>query len=288
MPIHPPPPDDLHGLLDAFEHGVQAVVDLGNACHEGDFDTPTECPGWTVKDQIAHVVGAEKALSGMPSPLAEPPLHAHPWEALGRLNAQDVEARRAVPGAQVVAELASYLPDRMEELRGSGATLDTVVGGFFGPETTFGAQLRRRIIDVWCHEQDIRAALDRPGNLDTAGARLFTAAILDELPRLVARAAHVPPGATVVLDVTGPVLARGGARVTTGADGRPFGEVLFSGHGHASGEGEEPSDVTTIHLTTEALTRRAAGRRSTEKIRYTVSGDDEVARRVLDALVVTG
>lgn len=285
MPIHPPPPDDLNGMLDAFEHSVQAVVDLGHGCHEGDFDKPTECPGWTVKDQIAHVVGTEKALSGMPPPEVEVPDYPHVRGRLGHFLERAVEARRGVPGPQVVAELASYLPDRMAELRGSGATLETVIGGFFGPEATFGLQLRRRIIDVWCHEQDIRTALERPGNLDAAGARLFTAAILDELPRLVARVAQVPPGQTVVVDVTGPVLARGGARVTTGADGRPFGEVLFSGQGRA--EGEEPSDVTTIHLTTEALTRRAAGRRATDEVRYTVTGDEQVARAVLDALVVT-
>ncbi len=284
-PIHPPPPEDLNGLLDAFEHTLQAVVDLGHACHPDDFDKPTECQGWSVKDQIAHIVGAEKAMSGMPPAGDEVTHHRHAGGRLGEQLERDVEERRALPGPQVVAELASYLPDRMAELRESGATLDTVVGGVVGPETTFRLQLQRRIIDVWCHEQDIRSALDRPGNLDAAGARIFTAAVLDQLPRLVARVAQVPSGQTVVLDVTGPVLARGGARVTTGDDGRPAGEVLFSGQGRA--EGEEHSDVTTVHLTTEALTRRAAGRRTAGETHYTVTGDEQLARRALDALDAT-
>ena len=81
------------------------------------------------------------------------------------------------------------------------------------------------------------------------------------------------------------MVAREGARVITGEDERPYGEALFSGHHRP--EGEEQLDVTSIHLTTDALTRRAAGRRSTDEIHYTVTGDEEIARRVLDALVVT-
>jgi len=52
-------------------------------------------------------------------------------------------------------------------------------------------------------------------------------------------------------------------------------------------EGEDQLDVTSIRLTTDALTRRAAGRRTTDEIHYTVSGDEDIARRVLDALVIT-
>ena len=74
----------------------------------------------------------------------------------------------------------------------------------------------------------------------------------------------------------------GGARVVEDKHGEPQGEGLFSGQDRP--EGEEPLDVTTIQLTTEALTRRAAGRRATDEIHCTVTGDTDTARRVLDAL----
>jgi hypothetical protein len=109
--------------------------------------------------------------------------------------------------------------------------------------------------------------------------------VLRALPRIVSRVAGIGPGHAVVIDVTGPVVAREGARVITGEDERPYGEALFSGQHRA--DGEEQLDVTSIKLTTDALTRRAAGRRSTDEIHYTVTGDEEIARRVLDALVVT-
>src|SRR6478609_3351267 len=206
-------------------------------------------------------------------------------EDFDRLTEQDVESRRAVSGREVVAELAEFHPERMASLRTADTELDTVVGGFFGPEATFGLQLRRRIIDLWCHEQDIRVALDRPGNLDSAAAAVFTAEILEALPRVAARVAGIEPGHAVVLDVTGPVQARGGVRISTGEDGRPFGETLFSGQGRL--EGDEQLDVTSIQLTTDALTRRAAGRREVDDLRFTVHGDDAIARRVLESLVLT-
>lgn len=285
MPMHPSPPEDRNGLLGAFEQTVQAIIDLGWACRDADFELPTECPGWTVKDQIAHVVGIEKAFAGIPRQLVEVPSYEHVRSDIARVIEVDVEARRSRPGRDVVNELAAFHPERMQQLRRSALELDTVIGGFFGPETTFGRQLQLRIIDVWCHEQDLRVALDRPGDLDSAGAAVFTAEILHALPRIAARKAMVSPGHDVVIDVTGPVVAREGVRVKQGEDGRPFGVLLYSGKDRP--EGQESIDVTTIHLTTEALTRRAAGRRTVDEIRYSVTGDEARARQVLDALVIT-
>lgn len=283
--MHPSPPEDRDGLLDAFEQNCQAVIALGLSCREDDFELQTECPGWTVKDQIAHVVGVEKTLAGIPSPRVQVPDYPHIRSEYGRRVEHDVEARREIPGRLVVQELADHLPIRMAALRAAATPLDEVVGGFFGPETTFGTQLRRRVMDTWVHAQDIRAALDRPGGLDSPGAAVFVDAIFQALPRVVGRDAGVPVGRAVVLDVTGPLTGREGARVVEGEDGRPFGASLFTGAERLA-TAELPR-ITGIKLTTEALTRRAAGRRSTEEIRYTVHGDDEIARRVLDALVIT-
>jgi uncharacterized protein (TIGR03083 family) len=282
--MHPAAPDDRNGLIDAFDHSVQSIIDLGHSCRDEDFELQTECPGWTVKDQIAHVVGAEKSFAGMPRPQVEVPDYPHVHSDFARFVEVDVEARRGLSGREVVAELAEFHPQRVADLRASDADVDTVIGGFFGPETTFGDHLHRRIVDAWVHEQDLRAALDRPGNLDSASAAVFTADILAALPRIASRVAGIGAGHAVVLDVSGPVVARGGVRIITGDDGRPYGEALFSGIDRPVGD--EQLDVTSIHLTTDALTRRAAGRRGVDEIHYTVSGDEEIARKVLEALVV--
>jgi uncharacterized protein (TIGR03083 family) len=281
MPLHPSPPDDLGGLLDALEQTTQAIVDLGWACREEDFDRPTEFPGWTVKHHISYVVAAGKAFSSL---RLEPALAEQRRAQFDQLVALEVLTRQEWAGRSVVSELADFHVERMNQLRESGLELDSDVSYFFGPGATFSNQLHQRIIDTWVHEQDIRTALDSPGDLDSPAAAVFTSAILDALPRLAARAAGIEPGRAIVLDVTGPVLARGGVRVIHGEDGRPYGDALFSGQDRP--EGDEQLDVTTVHLTTEALTRRAAGRRTTDEIHFTVTGDEDGARHLLDALVM--
>ena len=104
------------------------------------------------------------------------------------------------------------------------------------------------------------------------------------LPRLVAKNAGIEPGNVVIIDVTGPVVGRAGVWVETGEGGKPRGIPLFSGIAHDG----DPEDVfTTITLSTDALTRRAAGRGGLEDIHFTVQGDEDVARRVLEALPFT-
>lgn len=284
MPMHPPAPEDQAGLLDAFERTLQSIVDLGVSCRDDQFDWQTECPGWTVKDQLSHVVGTEKAFAGISREPVTVPAYDHVRTQLAWVVEHDVEMRRSRSGSDVARELAEFAPMRVAQLRAYGADLDTLVEGPLG-EMTFGELLRIRIIDLWCHQQDLRVALDRPGDLDSAGAAIFTDAIFRALPRIVAREAHVEVGHAVALDVSGPVVAREGVRVVPGADGRPFSEPLYSGHDRPAGE--EQIEVTTIHLSTEALTRRAAGRRAVDEIHFTVTGSDEIARRVLEALVIT-
>ena len=97
-------------------------------------------------------------------------------------------------------------------------------------------------------------------------------------------------GQTVILESTGPVTARAGVRVSHDASGARSDHVLFTGESE-SGMGQavhsEDDPTTTISLSTEALTRRAAGRRPTGETAYSVVGDETLAAAVLDALTFT-
>ncbi|NHN56701.1 maleylpyruvate isomerase family mycothiol-dependent enzyme [Calidifontibacter sp. DB0510] len=284
MPTRPQPPSELADLIEAWTNTAQAVLDLGITAKDEDFDLQTQCPGWTVKDQISHVVGVERMLAGLPEEAVEVP--DYPWllSELGRGIEASVEVRRSRSGAEVVAEWQDVLPLRTAQIHGYLADPEQDVPGPFGlgsPQEILGF----RVIDVWCHEQDLRNALNHPGNLDSPAAALFTKLVLDALPRVVARTAALPVGTTVIIEVTGPVQARRGVRVIEGEDGRPRGEALFSGD--ALTAGHETDEATTIRLSTEELTRRGAGRVAVDELRYSVEGDEDVARRVLDALAIT-
>ena len=278
MSPDPAAPARLHDLVEAFAQTTQAVIDLGHTCEAQDLARPTECPGWTVHDQISHVVGVESWLEGHKDPRVDMPQYEHIRNDLGKKVEYAVEVRRGRTGAEVVAELEDVLAQRLSALRDPALTDSSIINGPFGPDLA-ATVLLLRTFDVWTHEQDIRSALGRPGNLDSPAAAVFVSMVMFQLPRLIAKGAGLEPGQVVVIDVTGPTVARQGVRVAADEQGRP--------RGHEMPADPPPDGATTISLSTEAFTRRAAGRRSVSDTAYSVVGDDAIARRVLEALVVT-
>lgn len=297
MPMHPAAPRGLKDLVAAFAHTSSAVVDLAHSCTDDDLTRPTECPGWTVHDQISHVVGVEAWLEGHKDPRVEMPPYEHIKNDIGKRVEYAVEVRRGRTGADVVAELEQVLAQRLSTLCSPELTDTTIIAGPFGPDQAATVALMRTF-DVWVHEQDIRTAIGRPGNLDSPAATVFVNSVLLQLPKLIAKGAGLEPGATVIIDVTGPLMARQGVRVEIDEQGRPRGHPTFVGDAdyaaswYAPGEHAQTSDgqldrQTFISLSTQAFTRRAAGRRPVSDTAYSVVGDEAIARRVLEALVVT-
>ncbi|MEO5981837.1 MAG: maleylpyruvate isomerase family mycothiol-dependent enzyme [Pedococcus sp.] len=282
MPLHPAAPEDLAGLVSAYQQTTQAVVDLGRSCGDADFEKATACPGWTVKDQISHVVGLESWLHTGDVPRVDVPAYGHIRNSAGLFIEKSVELRRRMVGQKIVDELETVAARRIAEFSAPEVTLETVVRGPWGPAPV-GETLQRRILDIWTHEQDLRHALGRPGNLDSGGAAVFMDLLFAALPRMVARDAGIEPGNVVIIDSTGPVLGRAGVWVEPGDEGKARGIPLFSGIAHDG----DPDDVfTTITLSTDCLTRRAAGRGRVEDIHFSVVGDEAVAQRVLEHLVL--
>lgn len=274
-------PHDLPELTAAYAHTVQAIVDLGHSLREGDEERETDCPGWNVHDQFAHVVSLEAWVQGESVPDVDVSGREHVRSGMGAVVEKFLESRRDRSLDELLEELDSLSRSWIAHLEADTTSPEDPAVGPLGPTTLLGL-MQNRIFDLWVHEQDIRGALGRPGNLDSPGAALTVSSLFTAFPRVVARTAQVPPGHAVILDLTGPVVGRTGVRVEE-RDGKAHGIPLFSGGT------DEHADVvtTTITLSTQAATRRAAGRVSTADTHYTVIGDDEIARRVLDALVMT-
>lgn len=292
MPMHPAPPHDLHGLVEAYAQTVQAVADLGRSCRDADFELPTECPGWTVKDHISHVVGVESHLQGNPDPAIEVPDDDHVQSPFNAFMELGVQTRRDRPGADVVAELEHVIAQRLATLRSPGLSQTSTIPGVSRPAPA-GELLQLRCMDIWTHEQDIRTALKRPGNLDSPAASVFVDALLAMLPELIT-SAGLQEGVAAIFDVTGPVVARSGVRMGTDPSGAVRGFAMFTGDSTGTipivkpGQAPPtPGPSTSISITTEALCRRAAGRRSVADTRYHVTGDDMVAEAALAAIAFT-
>ncbi len=106
------------------------------------------CPGWTVHDVIAHLLGvADDALAGR---LTGPPSEEQ--------TAEEVARDRDVPTAALL--------EQWEPLAEGFAPLVAQFRVWPG------------VIDVVSHEHDIRGALGRPGDRDSDGVRVCAGAVL--------------------------------------------------------------------------------------------------------------
>lgn len=290
MPIHPAPPVDLAGKVEGLRQGLQAVIDLGHGCSESDFDLPTACPGWTVRDQLSHIAAVEAFLEGEPHVEQDLSGLDHLHNDFAVWMEHGVQARRGRAGAEIVTELERLLPQRLATLSDPALTLETEVASPAGATVPLRRLLSLRLMDIWTHEQDLREALGRPGNLDTAGAAVFVNTVVRAFPGLVAERVPLAEGEAVILESSGPVTARTGVRMVAGDDGGLTGHPLFTGEtdpGDNTVRVLKAGPTTSISLSTDALTRRAAGRRTTAETNYRVTGDEARAAAVLDAITIT-
>ena len=133
--------------------------------------------------------------------------------------------------------------------------------------------------------------LQRPGTtrvLGRSGAESVRRTVLPGGLRVVTE--QVPGVRSASVGVWVGVGSRDETRPQAGA-AHYLEHLLFKGTGRRSAvdiaEEVDAEETTIIQLSTEELGRRAAGRRSTEETAYQVSGDEDLARRVLDAYVLT-
>ncbi|WUI01170.1 maleylpyruvate isomerase family mycothiol-dependent enzyme [Spirillospora sp. NBC_00431] len=262
----------MRAAIAAYEQTVRSTLALAATLTGPDWRLPTECPGWTIKDQLAHLAGVELALLGEPDPepAAGVPEFDHVRNDFGRSLETAVHVRRPLPGPVVAAQLADALERRLVQL--PGLDPDRIVMCPDGREGPYSRLMRFRALDCWTHEQDIRRAAGRPGNLDAPAARCFWDLLSAALPRIVARAENAAPGRSVAFEISGPPDFRVAVRVDD--DGR----------GHWA---EPDAPTTRLAMDWETYVRLTAGRCGPDAVTVRVDGDADLGADVLGSMAVT-
>ena len=201
-----------------------SLLGLAAELAERDWDRPSPCPGWTVRDVYSHVIGTESGLLGRPP---APPLEDHGPHVrndMGRGNEAEVVLRRDRPGPAIVAELEEVTAARLAALRAMGDEAFAAETWSPAGPGTYEDFMAVRVFDCWVHEQDVRRAVGRPGHLSGAAVDRSLASAVAVMPYVVGKRAGAPEGATVAFDVTGPT-ARRWAVAVEGGRARPVPEV---------------------------------------------------------------
>lgn len=268
----------VQGLTDAWTQSIEAISDLLAPLPDNAWNRPTECPGWSVRDVVSHIIAVESELLGDPRPIHSLPRDLrHIASEFARYLELPVDKRRCHTAPEMTSELEYTIIRRSRALRNARHQPEDLVRWPTGPlarELPYRKLLRNRAVDVWVHEQDLRRALFEPGNLASPGAVVSRDALVENLPKVVTKLAGAPAGSTVAFDVTGPLEFQRTVRVDD------------SGRGHLT---ETPSLAPTVQFTLDWQTylRLACGRVRPEVVIVGIDGDAELAARVLEHFAVT-
>ena len=147
------------------------IAALGDDLTTDEWIMPTECPGWSVFDNVAHMIGTERMLAGeqpgTSDAATEAAAHApHVRNDIGKANEHWISAYRGWDGPKLLDEFRAVTGRRLDGLRAL-TTAEWDEEGFTpegpGPYRQF---MEIRVFDCWYHDQDIREAVGRPGFME--------------------------------------------------------------------------------------------------------------------------
>jgi uncharacterized protein (TIGR03083 family) len=237
------------------------------------WDLPTGCPGWTVRDQASHMIWALRMWQDDPEPPIDVPDLPHLRGDMGRYMEQSVEARRALDGSAVLAELDERRAVVCPRFAAFGD--DDWKATFVGPmgtEMPRADMLGTQVFDQWAHEQDIRRAIGEPPTLESDAARHSLSRMAIGLSRVLPDRVPAAVGTHVVFELLGD----GPAAVTLDlADKR--GELVDDLPG--------PTDLRIV-LPADLFVALACGR-DVPADDVLINGDAALGQALLGALALT-
>ncbi len=275
-PARPDAPADerLARLIALWQGTCADFLALVGEIPREQWDLPTDLPGWSVKDNVAHTAHLEAVLAGTPEETLEVTETGHLSSPMGYYTEQGILARRDQDMPALVAEIEQSVAKRSALMQDEPPTDGTAAP----PRTPGGARwnyqtlLSNRPFDVWMHEQDIRRAIGRPGGYDSPAARHALTSLGRGLPMIVGKRLAPPAGTVVRVVVPDADLTW-----TVGVDDA----------GRAVAMEDTESATTTVALPAEDFVLLAGGRRGPEATSPVVDGDQELGQRLLQSMTIT-
>jgi uncharacterized protein (TIGR03083 family) len=263
-------------VVDALAGEWASIGALIDDLAPGDWDRPSPLPGWTVRDNLSHVIGTEAMLLGeaAPPPAGDRDQLPHVRNAIAEMNERWVQALRTAPPEVMRARFAQVSARRLDALGAmSQADFDapswTPVG-----ENNYGRFMEIRLYDCWMHEQDMRDGAGRPGNEEGPAAERSVDEAVGALGYLIGKRAGAPEGSLVHLELTGPV--------------QRSLYVEVAGRARVVADPDRPPTVT-LSLSSNLFSRLTGGRTdaAAHASEIAMSGDTVLGRRVAEHLAFT-
>ncbi len=195
-------------VIDVVPEERAALLTLLSELSDWEWQQPTVCAGWSVKDVALHLLGDDIGVLSRKRDAFRPGSpHIDNWEELlsflNEWNDLWVQATRRISPQLLVTLLATTGEETEQHFRSlDGFALGAPVS-WAGPDPApVWLDTAREYTERWLHQQHMRDALRRPGLSD----RRFLQPVLDTFVRALPhtyRDAEAPRGSRVMLTITG-------------------------------------------------------------------------------------
>lgn len=262
-------------IVTALDAIWSSVAELCAGLTDDEWVIPSPLPGWSVRDNVVHLLGTEAMLLGrQPTAQVDAGSVDHVRNPIGAANEAWIATYADASAADVLAEFRSLTAQRLEVLRAMPDDDWNRVGFTPAGEGPYGRFMQIRVFDCWMHEQDIRGAIGRPGHDDGPAVEVSLDEMTTAMGFVVGKRAGAPDGSSVTFDLTGPAARQVHVRV----DGRAT--VVASLDAPAT---------ATLTMPVVSFSRVAGGRGDAPEHaeRCEISGDAELGQRVLANLSYT-
>lgn len=257
-------------VVELLESVWDSIARLGADLSNEQWDMPTECPGWSVRDQVSHIIGLERMLAGE-NP--DPPATEGGLEGIAAFNEGQIAPRRSRPGAEVLAEMNDICARRLEMLRTLPSEKWDEVGFTPTGDAPYRTFMHIRVFDCWAHEQDMHRALGIPGHLSGPVVQHCLDWHTRNMGFVVGKKAGAPERSTVVFAVDGD------------ANG-PRGVAVTDGRAKPTAPADNPT--VTVHTDVDTYNALCCGRTDPAGALaaglVSLEGDRELGERVVIAL----
>jgi uncharacterized protein (TIGR03083 family) len=252
-----------------------SLAGVGRDLGPDEWDRPTPCPGWSVKDQFSHLIGIERMLLGEATPSWSEPLGDHVKNEFAAAHEPWVAVRRERGPAAVLAEFVEVTEIRLQTLTELSPQEWARVGYSPAGDIPYADFMDLRVFDSWVHEQDVRTATGRPGGSGGRASAISLDRVQAAMGFVVGKKAASPEGSVVRFTVTG-----------SGGDERRFALRVAGGRAKPVGADEAPTVALT--LSSIDFAQLGCGRTRADDVVAAggigVAGDPVLAQAVLNSM----
>jgi len=259
------------GLEQIWEEWAEWAAGLST----DNWATPSRCPGWTVQDNMAHIIGTERMLQGHAAPEVDFPT-AHLKNPIAEGNERWVESMRTMSGPEVLDVFREVSTQRLAELAAMSDEQILKVGWSPIGEVPYLRFMHVRVYDSWLHLEDCREPLGHAPSAGGLPAEMSVDEVATAAGYIIGKKGGAPDGSRVEVNLTGPV----GATIRVAVDGRASVVDAF-----------DDGPTCTLSMSSHDWLALTGGRKDPDPLiddgRVALGGDEALARQLAERLAFT-